>query len=96
MTVERTGVRLKLEHKQEAQKRNGGMGGGREKANISLPPCVALNENPNARKRFGGGQAGRGSPERFVFVEMRCQKRQDFLGAQHNMSPSLIISHSQT
>lgn len=27
---------------------------------------------------------------------MRCQKRQDFLGAPHNMSPSLIIPHSQT
>lgn len=42
------------------------------------------------------GENGCGSPERFVFVEMRCQKRQDFLRAQHNMSPSLIISHSQT
>lgn len=74
------------------------VGWGRERRQISpsLPPCVALNENPNARKRFSGGQAGCGSPERFVFVEMRCQKRQDFLGAQHNMSPSLIISHSQT
>lgn len=46
--------------------------------------------------RFCRGRISCGSPERFVFVETRCQKRQDFLRAQHNMSPSLIISHSQT
>lgn len=54
MTDERTGVRLELEHKQEAQKRNGGKreeGDVEEKANICLPPlCVALNENPNTGK----------------------------------------------
>lgn len=49
MTVEHTGVRLKLEHKQEAKNRDSEKKrGGNKKANISLPLThEALNEKPN-------------------------------------------------
>lgn len=47
MTVEHTGVRLKLEHKQEAKNKNGGeKRGGDKKGKYLLPPSrVALNAN---------------------------------------------------
>lgn len=71
--------------------------GIKKKRQISPTPFPrSLNEKPHHGERFWRGKNGCGSPERLVFVEMRCQKRQDFLRARHNMSPSLIISHSQT
>lgn len=53
-----------------------------------------LNEQYQS-ERFCRREKGYGSAQRFAFVEMRCQRRQGFLRARHNMSPLLIISFSQ-
>lgn len=95
MTSEHAGARLKLEHKREAENRNGGKGrGGKSRGegvvrqiSSSLPTRLPLPLPHLARVLTTGeedpaeGREGfSGSPEKKKgFVEMRCRRRRDFL-----------------
>lgn len=107
MTSEHAGVGLQLEHKREAENRNGGKKGREGKSRggsewkgkylpPSLPPSphrlplphVASNESPNDWGGGGDPAEGRESfrviavftkKKFFPSVEMRCQRRRDFL-----------------